>query len=195
MPVDVLFHWRVEKCRTQIYTWTYVNSNKHTRSQMYTHTYTHKDLCSQVTLVGESSWHLSTFMTEWTNTVGLLISRVEESHYKLTWTHTHNINTHTHTHAQWQNHTSRNDGGPESLMHCSLKKHMQIGRNTSTLRKISSLLLTADFNDSPTTSTTCAHTDQSVRARTPSYSANCWGQKWQRVRLLQNAEWPMRQKH
>ena len=80
-------------------------------------------------------------------------------------------------------------------MHCSLRKHMQIDRNTSTLKKIPSLLLTADFNDSPTASTTSAHTDQSVRTCTPSYSANCWGQNWQRVRLQQNAEWPMRQKH
>ena len=80
-------------------------------------------------------------------------------------------------------------------MHCSLRKHMQIDRNTSTLKKIPSLLLTADFNDSPTASTTSAHTDQSVRTCTPSYSANCWGQNWQRVWLQQNAEWPMRQKH
>lgn len=39
-------------------------------------------VCSFETLVGECFWHISTFMTEWTHTVRLLISRVEKSHYK-----------------------------------------------------------------------------------------------------------------
>lgn len=101
-----------------IYTWT----------QILPWPYTRRELCSPVTLVGESSWHISTFMTDWTYTVRLLISRVEELHYKQT------LHQHAHTHNKSKKRGSDGVGQEEELKDCREELEKKAKASSSSLK-------------------------------------------------------------